>query len=177
MNTHTYIYIYVCVFIGCIVLVTNKSTTKQKTHTHIYICVCVFIGCIVLVTNKSTTKQKTYIYVCVYIYIYKTLNETVKGKTDIVPLMKAAGVVKKFWTLYIFYWIKVFLKLPFAVSFSILFITIQYVVFCKSFTTFYVSLNIYIYDVIIFNVIDYVYIYVYMHMHIYMRERPTFKIM
>ena len=26
---------------------------------------------------------------------------------------------RKFWTLYIFYWIKVFLKLPFAISFSV----------------------------------------------------------
>ena len=38
-----------------------------------------------------------------------------------------------------------FLKLPFAVSFSVLFITIQYAVFRKSFRTFYVSLYIYIY--------------------------------
>ena len=29
---------------------------------------------------------------------------------------------RKFWTLYIFYWIKVFLKLPFAASFSVLYI-------------------------------------------------------
>ena len=36
-----------------------------------------------------------------------------------------------------------FLKLPFAVSFSALFITIQYAVFCKSVRTFYVSLCIY----------------------------------
>ena len=52
---------------------------------------------------------------------------------------------QKFWTLYIFYWIKVFLKLLFAVSFSELFITIQYAVFCKSISTFYISLYIYIY--------------------------------
>ena len=55
---------------------------------------------------------------------------------------------RKFWTLYIFYWIKVFLKLPFAVSFSVLFFTIQYAVFRKSFKTFYVSLwisDLYIY--------------------------------
>ena len=38
------------------------------------------------------------------------------------------------------------LKLPFGVSFSVLFITIQYAVFRKSFRTFYVSLYIYIYD-------------------------------
>ena len=31
----------------------------------------------------------------------------------------------------LYYWIKVFLKLPFAVSFSVLFITIQYAVFRK----------------------------------------------
>ena len=37
-----------------------------------------------------------------------------------------------------------FLKLPFAVSFSVLFFTIQYAVFRKSFRTFYVSLYIYI---------------------------------
>ena len=35
-----------------------------------------------------------------------------------------------------------FLKLPFAVSLSVLFITIQYAVFSKSFRTFYVSLCI-----------------------------------
>ena len=35
-----------------------------------------------------------------------------------------------------------FLKLPFAVSFSVLFFTIQYAVFRKSFRTFYVSLYI-----------------------------------
>ena len=35
--------------------------------------------------------------------------------------------------------------MPFAVSFGVLFITIQYAVFRKSFTTFYVSLYIYIY--------------------------------
>ena len=52
---------------------------------------------------------------------------------------------RKLWTLYIFYWIKVFLKFPFAVSFSVLFITIQYAVFRKSFRTFYVSFYIYIY--------------------------------
>ena len=39
-----------------------------------------------------------------------------------------------------------FLKLPFAVSFSVLFITIQYAVFRKSFRTFYVSLYIYIFQ-------------------------------
>ena len=38
-----------------------------------------------------------------------------------------------------------FLKLPFAVSYSVLIITIQYVVFRKSLRTFYVSLYIYIY--------------------------------
>ena len=38
-----------------------------------------------------------------------------------------------------------FLKLPFAVSFRVLFITIQYAVFRKSFRTFYISLYIYIY--------------------------------
>ena len=37
-----------------------------------------------------------------------------------------------------------FLKLPFAVSFSVLFITIQYAVFRISFRTFHVSLYIYI---------------------------------
>ena len=37
-----------------------------------------------------------------------------------------------------------FFKLPFAVSFSVLFITIQYAVFRKSSRTFYVSLYIYI---------------------------------
>ena len=45
-----------------------------------------------------------------------------------------------------------FLKLPFAVSFSVLFITIQYAVFCKSFRTFYVSICIYIYIIIRDNV-------------------------
>ena len=38
-----------------------------------------------------------------------------------------------------------FLKLPFAVSFSVLFITIQYAVIRKSLRTFYVSLCIYRY--------------------------------
>ena len=37
-----------------------------------------------------------------------------------------------------------FLKLPFAVLFSVLFITIQYALFRKSLRTFYVSLYIYI---------------------------------
>ena len=37
------------------------------------------------------------------------------------------------------------LKLHFAVSFIDLFIAIQYAVFCKSLSTFYVSLYIYIY--------------------------------
>ena len=50
---------------------------------------------------------------------------------------------RKFWKLYIFYWIKVILKLLFAVSFSDLFITIRSV-FRKSLSTFYVSLYIYI---------------------------------
>ena len=52
---------------------------------------------------------------------------------------------RKCWTLYILYRIKVFLKLLFAVSFSVLFITIQYAVFRISVRTFYVSLYIYIY--------------------------------
>ena len=38
-----------------------------------------------------------------------------------------------------------FLKLPFTVSFSVLFFTIQYAVFRKSFRTFYVSICIYVY--------------------------------
>ena len=38
-----------------------------------------------------------------------------------------------------------FLNLPFAVSSSVLFITVQYAVYRKSFRTFYVSLYIYIY--------------------------------
>ena len=51
----------------------------------------------------------------------------------------------KFWTMYVFYWIYVFLKLPFAVSFSVLLITIQYAAFRIPPRTFYVSLYIYIY--------------------------------
>ena len=51
----------------------------------------------------------------------------------------------KFWILHIFYWIKVILKLPFAVSFSVLFIKIQYAVFRISLITFNVSLYTYIY--------------------------------
>ena len=49
-----------------------------------------------------------------------------------------------------------FLKLPFAVSLSVLFITIQYAVFRRSFRTFYVSLYIYILIVAIYlkNVIQ-----------------------
>ena len=48
-----------------------------------------------------------------------------------------------------------FFKLPFAVSFSVLFITIQYAVFRKSFRTFYVSLFMYIYVcVCVLNMID-----------------------
>ena len=35
---------------------------------------------------------------------------------------------RKFWTLYIFYWIKVFLKLPFAISFSVF---IFYIYICS----------------------------------------------
>ena len=49
---------------------------------------------------------------------------------------------RKFWTLYIFYWIIVYLKLPLAASISILLITIQYAVFSMSLRTFYVSLYI-----------------------------------
>ena len=37
-----------------------------------------------------------------------------------------------------------FLKLPFAVSFSVLFITIQYAVFRKSLRTFYIYIYMYI---------------------------------
>ena len=47
-----------------------------------------------------------------------------------------------------------FLKLPFAVSLSVLFITIQYAVFRKSFRTFYVSLCI-------SDLCIYIYIYIY----------------
>ena len=50
-----------------------------------------------------------------------------------------------------------FLKLPFAVSFSDLFINIQYAVFRKSLRASSVSL--------------YMYIYIYMHIHIYMHIR------
>ena len=60
-----------------------------------------------------------------------------------------------------------FLKLPFAVSLSVLFIAIQYVVFCKSFRTFYVSLYIHTYiythiyrDIIGFKTVVSVYIYI-----------------
>ena len=75
-----------------------------------------------------------YIYIYIYIYIYKALNETAKGK------------LKTLLTLPIeFYWIKVFLKLPFTVSFSVLFITIRYAAFRRSLRTFYTSLCIYIY--------------------------------
>ena len=49
------------------------------------------------------------------------------------------------YTMYIFYRIKAFLKLLFAVSFSDLFITIQYAVFRKSLRTFYARISIYIY--------------------------------
>ena len=52
-----------------------------------------------------------------------------------------------FWTLYIFYWIKVFFKLLFAVSLSDLFIAIQYAVFRKSVSTstyHYIYIDIYI---------------------------------
>ena len=44
-----------------------------------------------------------------------------------------------------------FLKLPFAVSFSDLFVAIQYAVFRRSPRTFYVSLYLYIYIYIIFS--------------------------
>ena len=62
-----------------------------------------------------------------------------------------------------------FLKLPFAVSFSALFITIQYVVFRKSFRTSYVSLCIYIYALNMYNI--YIYIaYAYMCICIYIYD-------
>ena len=48
-----------------------------------------------------------------------------------------------------------FLKLPFAVSFSVLFITIHYAVFRQSFRTF---------------AYHYVYIYVYMYAYIYIYD-------
>ena len=54
-----------------------------------------------------------------------------------------AGVVKNSGH-YIFPWNKVSSNLCFAVSLIYLFITIQYVVFCKSSTTFYVTLYTYI---------------------------------
>ena len=73
-----------------------------------------------------------------------------------------------------------FFKLPFAVSFSVLFITIQYAVFRKSFRTFNVSLYIYI-DIYIYidrciylDMLIYKYIYSYVtlsrimkHIYIY----------
>ena len=59
-----------------------------------------------------------------------------------------------------------FLKLPFAVSFSVLFITIQYEVFCKSIRTFYVSLCIYIYTYRYTYTYTYTYIHIYIYTHI-----------
>ena len=47
---------------------------------------------------------------------------------DVVPLMKTAGVVKNSGHCIYIYWIKVFLKLPFVVSFSVLSIYI-YVIY------------------------------------------------
>ena len=56
-----------------------------------------------------------------------------------------------------------FSKLPFAVSFSVSFITIQYAVFRRSLRMFYVPLYIYIYIYISVTYIffDYLYTYIY----------------
>ena len=72
--------------------------------------------------------------------------------------MKTASVVENSGHC-VFYWINVFFKLLFAVSFSDLFITIQYAVFPKLISTFYVSLYIYIF-VYIYNNSIYMYIYI-----------------
>ena len=53
-------------------------------------------------------------------------------------LVLTSIIIMELWTLYICYWINEFFKLPFAVSFSDLFITIQYAV-CR--------LYIYIYSI------------------------------
>ena len=82
---------------------------RRLNYTYIYIYMYNFIFYI-------------HIYVCIYIH-----NVPLLTSVDIVPLMKTAGVVE-FWTLYIFYWIKVFFKLPFAVSFSVSYIYIYNIV-------------------------------------------------
>ena len=98
-----------------------------------------------------------YIYIiCIYIYIFKTLNEIAKGNfkntliqcniynvQNVRPHLQSSSVARhratdedcrcgrQFRTLYIFHWIKVFLKLPFAISICVLFIAIQYAAFRK----------------------------------------------
>ena len=71
-----------------------------------------------------------------------------------------------------------FFKLPFAALFSVLFITIQYAVFSKSFRTFYVSLYIYICAYIVYIVCIYI-VYIYsiyiIYIYIYMKCIATNK--
>ena len=66
------------------------------------------LSAISLVLSKFMNKK--------YIYIYPIFVMT-RRSTD-----EDCRCGRKFWTLYIFYWIKVFFKLPFAVSFSVLFL-------------------------------------------------------
>ena len=90
------------------------------THgTHIYSLLCILYIYIYRSEIHNDLRNTAY-----WIVKNKTLNETAKG-----------------WTLYIFYWIKVFLKLPFAVSFSVLFYIYIYIhTLCM-----YLILCIYIY--------------------------------
>ena len=85
--------------------------------------------------------MQIYVYVCVYIYMNICEHYVNSGHSYFTLLRSYVDFSwrrdtdgdrrcgRKFWTLYIFHWIKLFLKLPFAVSFSVLFITIQYAVF------------------------------------------------
>ena len=60
------------------------------------------------------------------VVILSSFNDvTLLTSVDIVPPMKTAGMVKKFWTLYIFYWINVSMNLCFSVSLIDLYIYIN----------------------------------------------------
>ena len=74
-------------------------------------------------------------------YTYFIMKHQMKQRNGIYTMPR----IPDHMTFYVFYWIKMFLKFPFADSFSVLFITIQYAVFRKSLRTFCVSLLYYIY--------------------------------
>ena len=99
------------------VIITKYNVFNSYIPIFSQLCF-LYSTCVVALSLADILSPKCHVYLFI---IHLFVTSVVRRRTT----DEYRRCVRKFWTLYIFYWIKVILKLPFAVSFSDLFISIK----------------------------------------------------